>query len=284
MSGNGSVVVGISSSANGDEAFRWTQAGGMVGLGDLAGGEFYSTAYDASTDGSVIVGFGRTDLSTYRAFRWTQAGGMVNIGGSTSGSAYGVSSDGSVVVGGTDGLAFRWTQAGGRVSLGDLSGGSAFSYAYDVSSDGSVVVGQGISASGTEAFRWTQAGGMVGLGDLSGGGFTSIANGVSGDGSTVVGYGESASGYEAFIWDASHGMRNLQSVLTTDYGLDLAGWTLTSAQAISSDGTTIVGYGMHGGSQEAWRAQLVVVPEPSVGVMLWCGWAALPLWRRRCRR
>ena len=37
-SGDGSVVVGNTHNASGREAFRWTSAGGMVGLGDLPGG------------------------------------------------------------------------------------------------------------------------------------------------------------------------------------------------------------------------------------------------------
>ena len=37
VSADGSVVVGTSVSASGFEAFRWTQAGGMVGLGFLPG-------------------------------------------------------------------------------------------------------------------------------------------------------------------------------------------------------------------------------------------------------
>ena len=40
VSADGSVVVGSGTSANGYEAFRWTQATGMVGLGDLSGGGF----------------------------------------------------------------------------------------------------------------------------------------------------------------------------------------------------------------------------------------------------
>jgi probable HAF family extracellular repeat protein len=40
VSADGSVVVGRGSSANGNEAFRWTQGTGMVGLGDLSGGIF----------------------------------------------------------------------------------------------------------------------------------------------------------------------------------------------------------------------------------------------------
>ena len=34
VSANGTVVVGQARSASGDEAFRWTAGGGMVGLGD----------------------------------------------------------------------------------------------------------------------------------------------------------------------------------------------------------------------------------------------------------
>ena len=99
---------------------------------------------------------------------------------------------------------------------------------------------------------------MVGLGDLPGGGFSSGANGVSADGSVVVGQGSSASGFEAFIWDATNGMRSLKTVLI-DLGLGpaLAGWTLTSAWAISPDGLSIVGYGTNpSGDNEAWIAQL----------------------------
>ena len=55
VSANGSVVVGISDSASGFEAFRWTKAGGMVGLGFLPG-DVESDAFGVSADGSVIVG------------------------------------------------------------------------------------------------------------------------------------------------------------------------------------------------------------------------------------
>jgi len=53
---DGSVVVGISTSASGNDAFRWTLEGGMVSVGDLPGGFYYSVAYATSADGSVVVG------------------------------------------------------------------------------------------------------------------------------------------------------------------------------------------------------------------------------------
>lgn len=66
-------------------------------------------------------------------------------------------------------------------------------------------------------------------------------------------------------------MRSLQSVLTDDYGLDMTGWTrLTSANAISADGTKIVGEGLYNGHAEAFLVDLSTpeVPEPGVVVSL----------------
>ena len=251
VSSTGSVVVGVSTSASGTEAFRWTSAGGMAGLGDLPLGGFSSTANGVSSDGSVVVGYG--DRGVTEAFRWTQAGGMVGLGDLAGGTfasyAYGVSGDGAVVVGaGTSASgqeAFRWTQAGAMVGLGDLAGGSFASTARGTNSDGSVVIGYGTSASGQEAFRWTQAGGMVGLGDLAGGGFTSDAYGVSRDGTVVVGIGNGASGFEAFRWTQAGGMVGLG---------DLAGGGFDSAAyATNSNGSVVVGKGTSASGQEAFR-------------------------------
>src|SRR5262247_2126167 len=122
VSRDGSVVVGT---ANGNRAFRWTSAGGMVNLGTLPGGTD-SFASDVNDDGSVVVGTGYA--AGARAFRWTSAGGMVNLGLPLDGggdgepqNSYGdaVSGDGAVVAGFSDPIndAFRWTSAGGMFSL-----------------------------------------------------------------------------------------------------------------------------------------------------------------------
>jgi probable HAF family extracellular repeat protein len=97
VSANGLVVVGGACTDTGlrcglyQQAFRWTQATGMVSLGNLSGGA--SIAHGVSADGSVVVGY-----SDGRAFRWTSKTGMVSLGEYYS-SAKGVSADGSVVVG-----------------------------------------------------------------------------------------------------------------------------------------------------------------------------------------
>src|SRR5450830_1297939 len=146
VSADGSVVVGYgnSSTTGGDEAFRWTSAGGMVGLGHLSNG-FQSRAASVNADGTVVVG----DGGDGSAFRWTASGGMVGLGhlsGDASSSASLVSTDGTVVVGYSYGSSygsnqvFRWTATGGMVGLGKLTGIGV----NGVSADGSVVVGNAI--------------------------------------------------------------------------------------------------------------------------------------------
>ena len=78
---DGSVIVGESQSADGTvrEAFLWTQGIGMVGLGDLVGGNFESRAQAVSADGSVVVGVGYVENTGNEAFRWTEAYGMQSI-------------------------------------------------------------------------------------------------------------------------------------------------------------------------------------------------------------
>ena len=55
ISGDGTIVVGYSSSHLGPEAFYWTEPTGMIGLGVPLGG-LGSIAYGISGDGSTVVG------------------------------------------------------------------------------------------------------------------------------------------------------------------------------------------------------------------------------------
>lgn len=276
VSADGSVAVGWiwNQSTNRVDAYRWTEATGAVPLGDLPGGGVdESYANDVSADGSVVVGLGHTlNLSTRVNFatRWTAATGQVSLGdlpgGITRSAAFGVSRDSATVVGEANSAlgqeAFLWTVAGGMIGLGDLASGVFQSHAEDVLADGNVVVGYGHSTMGREAFRWTQATGMVGLGDLPGGDFDSWAWGGSIDGTLLVGSASTERGSEAFIWDQKNGMRNLHSVAELEYGLNLVGWTLSRAFAMSPDGRIIVGEGFNpDGDFEAWMIK--AIPEPS---------------------
>lgn len=261
ISGDGTIVVGTAQTASAVNAFRWTQATGMVSLGSLPGGLDISYARGISRNGTTIVGDAQSSNGT-EAFRWTQSTGMVGLGDLSGGFFYSeanaVNDNGSVIVGysisSSGPEAFRWTQSTGMVGLGDLPGGIFDSVATGVSSDGSVVIGNGRSSSGQEAFRWTEQTGMQGLGFLPGGTF-SKALAISGNGAIIVGSALSSSGGQAFRWTDPTGMRSLKDLLS-ESGVPLSGFSLTAAGAISEDGTIIVGLGeAPDGSDISWIAK-----------------------------
>lgn len=261
---DGSVVVGTFGSSSGARAFRWTSAGGAEELGTFPGGT-QSSAYGVSRDGSIIVGFA-TDAKLYQlACSWTSDGGIQSLGtlpGENNSFAEDVSADGSVVVGrswsGDPTRAFRWTSAGGMQDLGLLSG-QTDAYATVVSADGSVVFGLSYTDlfDGFRCFRWTSAEGMQDVGVLPNGSRTSV-NAVSGDGSVAVGGALDLRGDErAVLWNSTEGLVDLNAYLPATFGINLAGWTLVSADGISADGMTMTGTGAHNGLLEAW---VIIIP------------------------
>ena len=295
VSANGGTVVGSSSATFQpvvDEAYRWTEATGMVDLGTLPG-YTNSRALSVSGDGSVVVGYNFRQPDVFEAFRWTPTTGMTSLGSPGTlvsgvsadgnvvagqsvdgralrwteatgfvdigaGAANSISSDGSVMVGVNNSLAFRWKEATGQISLGTLPGGTE-SVALDVSADGAVVVGTTADRFTSQAFRWTQATGMAGLGFLPGGDPYTAGRAVSADGRVIVGESSSlqgALGNRVFIWDEANGMRDLREVLIAQ-GDDLEGWRLAWATDVSADGRTIVGWGFNPeGQTEGWLARL----------------------------
>lgn len=264
VSGDGSVVVGdIRYPDRTSDAFRWTASGGMDNLGSLNG---HAVAMSASSDGSVIVG------GSGGPFRWTASSGMVELG-PNRGSANDVSDDGSVIVGSDFLSAFRWTADDGITILGPLPGDTS-NHAFAVSGDGAVTVGSSYASPGREeAFRWTATDGVVGLGVLPWW-YSSVAVDVSADGEIVVGYGETPfDRLEAILWDPTNGLRSMDEALS-NLGLDLTGWTLTEARAISADGKVVVGVGRNpSGYLEGWMASsdFWPVPEPSTALLVLAG-------------
>ncbi len=154
ISGDGSTAVGWGVGSD-LLAVRWTDFGqlptAITSLED-------TRAYDASVDGSVIVG---KDFDT--AFRWAEVGGFEDLGALpssfVSSIAHAVSADGSIVVGSsssdTSG-AFIWDPSNGmrelqavlvnELGLG-LTGWTLLS-AEAVSADGRTVAGYGTNPSG----------------------------------------------------------------------------------------------------------------------------------------
>jgi probable HAF family extracellular repeat protein len=262
VSDDGSVIVGSSAyyhNSNTIGAYKWTKSAGMVFLGDNG---WSSGAMGVSADGSVIVG------SNWRpdgeACRWTTTGRQ-DIGYYQS-FAYGVSGDGSKIVGtiscSSGHAAITWDAQGNASYL--VSGRTTTP--YGVSADGSVVVGAIYRAGPDllfEAAIWTDDNQIhVIYSPLN---ISVSAYDASADGSIVVGgaydWDDDTRDNMAFIWDSTNGARNLKTVLTNDYGLDLTGWKLISARGISDDGLTIIGTGVNPqGFKEGWIATIFAEP------------------------
>ncbi len=232
---DGSIVVGDSMNIS----FRWTQATGMVSIGNLAGPENYGECNAVSDDGNVIVGGSFSQLG-HEAYRWSPQTGMVGLGdlpgGDYFGASTGVTPDGSVVVGYSSvnyGFApFRWTQATGMVALEGNGGASA------ISRDGRVIVG----SANSNAVRWTDFG-METL-YQSQGGTRSSAVACSADGKVVVGfadYSANTSSEHAFIWIQGRGAFRLADIAAAA-GIHLGGRILLDATGISADGKVICGW------------------------------------------
>jgi len=119
------------------------------------------------------------------------------------------------------------------IPLGDLPGGAFSSVANGVSANGKYVVGAGTSASGSRGFVWTLSGGLVELNALTGAASpTSAANAVSNSG-LIVGEANNAAGSQAVTWTVG-------SPAITNLSVQLPNAT---AQGVSRDGSTIIGFG-----------------------------------------
>ncbi|MFP6624202.1 MAG: hypothetical protein VCC20_12045 [Myxococcota bacterium] len=304
MSPDGTTVVGSCEtvppgSSVTSEAFRWTESGGMVGLGHLPGNT-ESRALDVAEDGVTVVGYsgpafcGRCED---QAVVW-HGSVLTPLGAQEGGTrAAAVSSDGTVVAGRFVGGGFRWTSAGG-IDLSYLAEGAAgvsadgatfaldllFSYAYHwtaaggavavspdpalptgISPDGSTVVG---STNGPEqgpydfqAFRWNESEGLSHLGNLPLLEHSSRASATCASGEIIVGtaYLWEPPVFEpryALVWNNRNGLQRLERILELQ-GVELAGWSLTEATAISDDCRVIAGAGTNpSGEIEGWVATL----------------------------
>jgi probable HAF family extracellular repeat protein len=249
VSDGGSVVVGVSTSVLGSlEAFEWSEARGLVGLGVIvapsaSAGVSFATAISA--DGSEVAGWA-SDWSI--PLLWTRVAGALSLTAPPSfgfgGVFYGLSDDGSTAVGATVSRvagpppfpptevteAMRWTNADGVESLPHLEPGDQGSFAYGASADGAVVVGFDTTPNGRQPVLWNQ-GGVQLLGNLPGA-TSGAANDVSADGTVVVGNSDSDQGGEAFRWTEAEGMKGLGF---------LSGRSRSGASAVTADGLTVVG-------------------------------------------
>lgn len=198
---DGEIVVGRSEAGGiGDigQAFRWTSTTGMVGLGFLQPGQFYSEATAISRDGSTIVGNVRQTSGWNQAFVWREGMGMVGLPGlstTNSGRAFGVNDNGTLIVGDSGDIrtATMWVN-GVPMTLGAVPG-FIRSQANGVNDTGTVVVGSLQGGTSTAAI-WTPNRGMEPLsaylthyGIAVPAGINLLtATSVSADGMTIAGY------------------------------------------------------------------------------------------------
>lgn len=242
VSGDGTLVAGSALSASGAQRATFWSSPSASPVGAFAPSAFAAATPPQCAPRSQVKGVSRNGLFAVGSEEqpYSLAGQCVTVN-----------------------RAVRWTLAGGggQAPLSLDPGSPLTSVATAVSQDGSVVVGQrsftvdfGYDTI-SEMFRWTPQTGMVGLGNAPVGGFASDYAGaldVSADGRVVVGF----VGYQAVVWDATHGLRTVKRALQ-DAGLNIGGWVLFQAEAVSGDGRVIVGIGENPtGQTEAWRAVL----------------------------
>ena len=161
ISNDGMIVIGNSSSAEGGGTYRWTQADGMVALGDALDGG----ARAVSGDGDTIVGRMK-GVYPYRIYIWTETEGATqlfdNIPDDWSAGVIDISADGSTVVGemwqgfsSSPSTAWRWSKLSGMQTIKEwLSEAGVdstdwyFQDAFAVSSNGNIVSGTVIKPDG----------------------------------------------------------------------------------------------------------------------------------------
>ncbi len=235
VSGNGTIVVGYNEHSEGPfngygEAFRWTEVGGMQGLGYLRPDGTVSRAYGISRDGTTIVGY------------------------SVSGGLFG------------DAEAFRWTAGAGMELLPNLPGAPYVACrALAVNADGSIAVGYAPSGIGPHAVRWSPSG-IQDLG-IAPGTSDSYAWSVSDDGEVVGGIASDAGHNWAILWTPGTGMTLLTDFLKL-HGINAPSqYRLEEVRAISGDGLTFAGMARHLPTNRP-EGFVATIPAPGTAIVL----------------
>jgi uncharacterized membrane protein len=187
-----------------------------------------------NADGNIAVGVGVMPGYTNASIRYNiSAGTQEHIVATPdrplSTQVSGVSSDGSVFASNSGSSGFRTVLGAGSVIIERYPGASSTTVSA-ISGDGSVLTGRSdLNGNGVNIFpfRWTPQTGRQEIGPANGmiGG---RVHDISRDGSTIVGDGNS----NGWVWREGSGFSFLPS---------LAGFEGTSAQAVSADGSIIVG-------------------------------------------
>jgi uncharacterized membrane protein len=261
-------------------AARWLIGGTTEELGWLPGtGETcgsLSSGYECSADGSVVVGLS-WDGCSGRAFRWTPETDMVAMEmlGTGGNRASVVSDDGQVLAGfaNTEGPPSRSPAVWNADGTGWLLNETAFGEIMAITPDGTTVAGTYGDEDdvippfyqATPAFYWNEDEGLVRIGWLDDD-KTAMAQGISADGDTIVGFSGHIleTGLDAFVWTRQRGMEKLYDRLVQLGVPGLEDVVLASANDVSQDGRTVVGWGYFPDAEEGivQRGWIATLPEP----------------------
>lgn len=226
-----------------------------------------SSAYELSADGSVAIGLSWEGCSG-RGFIWTESDGMLELESLANGSnrASVVSGDGTVIGGFAQGSFSRTPAMWDASTDGELldpPNGDLLGEILGIRDDGSQLFGTASidpMAQSNRAVRWTEANGFEQIGQ--GSVFSAWAGNAMdmADNGTVVGFDTFLTSRQA--WIQYRGEGNLEALKGFVVGLGAtvpAGLNLDVAQAISADGSRIIGHG----AGVAWMIEIEDSPACS---------------------
>jgi probable HAF family extracellular repeat protein len=239
----------------------------LTDIGIAISSDFSTNARGVSADGSTIVGAG-PDF----AYKYSATDGMLHdlgaLPGHSDSHANAISADGSTIVGYSEDRAFKYAydetdKVFKMTDLGDLDPDfdSFYTEAYGVSADGSIIVGTSDNGNGNRAFKYAydetdKVFKMTDIGDLDlDPDFDSFseAYGVSADGSIIVGASDNGNNYRAFKYAYDETDKAFKMTDIGDLDLDPDLDSLSIANAISADGSTIVGQSYNGYYNHAFK-------------------------------
>jgi hypothetical protein len=257
MTANASSVAGYSQAGSNVNTFYWSQATGAKYVNADVGNPSYLVPTGFSGDGSYLF-VGRYDGSggVFQLLRWKASDGTYITIPKPSGTdgfdvnTFFASADGNTAVGinhdATTGYnLFKWTQSGG--TTGNLLASLSPTYVSlnGVSADLNIAYGYFMNNTvGSHVFRRDHAANInIDLQAGLTGSFYAAA--MSANGNYIVGQKD---GTVAWRWSAADGYQTISDWLLAN-GTDAAivnTWTFKSANDVSEDGNTVVGYGSKG--------------------------------------
>lgn len=258
VSDDGQVICGNLGGSGGipQTAAVWTADTGWVAIGGFDTCGSLTTAYEISGDGTAVVGLAWEGCSG-RGFRWTADGGMTMLENLANGGnrASVVSGDGTVVGGFAQGSFSRTPATWNDTTAGQLldpPDGDILGEVHGMNDDGSVLLCEW----DFKAHTWTEADGAQ---QIANGGLFVNWSGIPtdiADNGDIVGFDVFQTLRRAWIY--TDGAMTQLDLWVEAHGGDVPnGTVLEVAQAISSDGTSIIGHGFFSGG---WIVDITPAP------------------------